>query len=82
MAKLDLHGYTVHEAWREYTQWIQGIWWQNEKSVIVVTGHGKIKEEFPEWCRVSPYVRTCELNLPNTGAYKLTLWKRNDKRKI
>ena len=44
--------------------------------MIVVTGHGKIKDELPRWCAVNAYVRDCELNLPNTGAYKLTLWKR------
>ncbi len=74
--KLDLHGYTVHEAWAEWKQYVEVAWWQGKKSVIVVTGHGKIKDELPRWCAVNAYVRDCELNLPNTGAYKLTLWKR------
>lgn len=74
--RLDLHGYTVHNAWKQWKDYVQTAWWSDAKTVIVVTGHGKIAEELPKWCSTSPYVRTCELNLPNTGAYKLTLWKR------
>lgn len=76
MAKIDLHGYTIHEAWTEWKNAVQSAWWQGEKKIIVVTGHGKIKEELPRWCLGSPYIRDCELNLPNTGAYKLTFFKR------
>lgn len=74
--RLDLHGYTVHNAWKEWKSAVEQAWWYDAKTIIVITGHGKIAQELPKWCTANPYVRTCELNSPNTGAYKLTLWKR------
>ena len=48
MTRLDLHGFTVYDAWKRFTRWIHEAQQdKNVKSVTVVTGQGKIHEELP-----------------------------------
>ena len=43
MTRLDLHGFTVYDAWKRFTRWIHEAQQdKNVKSVTVVTGQGKI----------------------------------------
>ena len=49
MYKLDLHGYYVQDAWREFVKFIHENKHQGLKYVTVITGQGKIKEEFELW---------------------------------
>ena len=44
---LDLHGYYVHEAWEEFKKFIDDS--KDMKYVTVITGKGKMQEEFQHW---------------------------------
>lgn len=72
---LDLHGYPVHDAWKEFKRHVSDCYHYKYKYTIVITGHGKIAQELPNWCVANPYIRHFEQMTPNTGAYKLTFWK-------
>ena len=74
--KLDLHGYTVMDAWRCFDQWI------NEKQknplikkVVIVTGDGVIKQEFERWCMDMSFVRQVELHRSG-GAFVVYFYKK------
>ena len=68
MATLDLHGYYVHDAWKEFKMFINEC--QHMKYVTVITGQGKIKEEFERWVEADTMLKSCEL-LPTGGAFKV-----------
>ena len=70
MAKLDLHGYYVQDAWREFVKFVHENKHQGLKYVTVVTGQGKIKEEFELWVEANDSLKHCEL-LPSNGAYRV-----------
>ena len=44
------------------------------KYVTVITGKGKMQEEFQHWVDTNPKLKSCEL-LPTGGAYKVYLNK-------
>ena len=75
MGILDLHGYYIHEAWEEFKKFIDDS--QNMKYVTVITGKGKMQEEFQHWVDTNPKLKSCEL-LPTGGAYKV--YYKKDKR--
>ena len=50
----------------------------NMKYITVITGKGKIQEEFEHWVEVNPMLKSCEL-LPTGGAYKVNYNKRRIK---
>jgi len=68
MPILDLHGYYVHEAWEEFKKFIDDS--KDMKYVTVITGKGKMQEEFQHWVDTNPKLKSCEL-LPTGGAYKV-----------
>ena len=70
MASLDLHGYYVQDAWREFVKFVHENKHQGLKSVTVITGQGKIKEEFELWVEANDSLKHCEL-LPSNGAYRV-----------
>ena len=47
--KLDLHGYKVHDAWKEFTRHISDCYYKDIKETEIITGHGKIAEEIIAW---------------------------------
>ena len=75
MGILDLHGYYIHDAWEEFKKFIDDS--QNMKYVTVITGKGKMQEEFQHWVDTNPKLKSCEL-LPTGGAYKV--YYKKDKR--
>lgn len=74
--KLDLHGYTVHDAWKKFNTFISHANSSGCKKVTVITGHGTISFEIMKWCENIPYIRTVNKALPNTGAYTITFFKK------
>ena len=47
--KLDLHGKTIHEAWRTFKDHTEICRLNGIRKFVVVTGYGKIYEELPKW---------------------------------
>lgn len=70
---LDLHGYTVHAAWKAFTEHVSDCYYANKKSTIVVTGHGQIGSEIIAWVHANKHTKSCSRMDPNTGAYKIML---------
>ena len=44
--KLDLHGHSVHAAWRIFNTRITDAYYAKQKTIVVVTGQGAIMQEF------------------------------------
>ena len=74
--KLDLHGYTIHQAWKEANQFITEAYYHGNKKVTIICGHGIIKQEIEEWFALHPKVRDFVL-LRNGGSYVLKIAKRH-----
>jgi DNA-nicking Smr family endonuclease len=72
---LDLHGFTIHAAWREFNRYVTDAYFAGVRSVVVVTGHGQIGDEIVAWSHNHERVRGCERMNPNTGAYRIHLVK-------
>lgn len=77
--KLDLHGYTVHDAWRRYRTVTRECYLDSRKSITVITGHGKMSSEFSRWVEADPYAISCTRLDPNTGAWQVKLRKNKNK---
>jgi DNA-nicking Smr family endonuclease len=75
MTRLDLHGHTVHDAWKIYRQATQSAYLDRKKSITVITGHGKMSSEFSRWVEADPYAVSCARMDPNTGAWQVKLRK-------
>ena len=58
MNELDLHGYKVHDAWKEFSQYIQQCYLDEIKTTTIITGHGKIAEEIIAWVYANQYCKT------------------------
>ena len=43
---LDLHGYTIHVAWKEFNSHITDCYHQKLKTTVVITGQGEIAKNF------------------------------------
>lgn len=74
--KLDLHGYTVHNAWHAFTEHLSDCYYKGVKETVIVTGHGQIGNEIIAWVHNNPHARYCERMDPNTGAYNVKLHKK------
>ena len=72
---IDLHGYTVHAAWKKFRSHTEQCYRENQKSTVVITGHGLMSSEFPGWCDADPYVSGHRRMSPNTGAWMVSIKK-------
>ncbi len=66
-AKLDLHGYTLQNAYNLFAEFIEYCHTEKLKNVLIITGKGTgtsgqtINYEFPHWCEsnmIEPYIRS------------------------
>ena len=73
MKTLDLHGLKVHDAWKTFIAFAYEKYQDKEKHIRVITGHGLIKKEFPDWCEACAHVRKWETEPYNTGSWKVKL---------
>lgn len=72
-SKLDLHGYTVNDAYYKTNDFIYENYIRNNKSIIVITGKsGQIHKEFKMWVSTNKYVKNIEI-LGKGGAYKILI---------
>ncbi|OUU18506.1 MAG: hypothetical protein CBC05_02145 [Crocinitomicaceae bacterium TMED45] len=79
MSRLDLHGFTVHDAWKRFSTWIQDVQQDDSvKSVTIVTGQGEIHKELPRWCGNMDFIRVIQPHFHN-GAYEIYFYKRRNK---
>lgn len=72
---LDLHGYTVHDAWKRFNEHVTNCYLDKRKTTVVVTGHGKIGNEIVTWAENHPRAVHCQRLDPNTGAYTIKITK-------
>lgn len=68
----DLHGMTVHTAWKYYRDVTQRCYQKNIKKITVITGHGIMSAEFQGWVSADPFASRCQRDNPNTGSW--TVW--------
>jgi len=73
MKTIDLHGKTVHDAWKVFIAFAYEKWLDKEKEIRVITGQGAIQKEFPSWCEASNHVRKWETEPYNRGSWKVRL---------
>ena len=73
--KIDLHGMTIHMAWNVFVSRATGAYYDNHKSIVVITGQGAIAKEFPQWAHQHSHVRSCTQMPNNPGSFKLVLKK-------
>ena len=68
---LDLHGMFVHDAYKRVESFLRESSTKKIKYVTIITGRsGQIRQEFPTWVSMSPYVkRTTVMN--GGGAFKI-----------
>lgn len=71
--RLDLHGYTIHDAWRIFNSRVTDAYYAKAKTIVVVTGQGAIMHEFTAWCAQHPHVKTWTNSPNNPGSFKLSL---------
>ena len=74
MNELDLHGKTVHEAWKLFTDHVTECFFNNTKSTVIITGHGKIAEEILAWVYASQHCKTARQGR-NTGSFIVDIKK-------
>ena len=57
MNVLDLHGYTLDDAYIETLEFLKDMHKDKVKKVKVITGKGAIAKEFPFWIERSSYIK-------------------------
>ena len=81
---LDLHGFTLDEAYNLFLRFLNHHMHEKTKKIIVITGKGKdgkglLKNEFPKWVENSQIkVKIVSITQPVSyggGAFELTLKK-------
>lgn len=73
--RIDLHGQTIHAAWRIFNTCITDAYYNKHSTIVVITGQGAIMHEFGAWCAQHPHVKTWTNSPQNPGSYKLSLKK-------
>jgi DNA-nicking Smr family endonuclease len=58
---IDLHGKSVHDGWQLFKNAVSDCYFKDCRSMIVVTGKGKMKEEFSVWCFNHSFIREHKL---------------------
>lgn len=76
--QLDLHGFTVHQAWKETNKFIIESYFLGHKNIVIICGHGLIKQEIEEWFKLHKKVQSFK-PLRNGGSYTIRLVKRTVK---
>jgi DNA-nicking Smr family endonuclease len=79
---IDLHGYSVHDAWKKYRSTTQECFFNETKRLTVVTGYGVMQKEFVTWVANDPYAESAKSLDPNKGAWRVTIRKQSTKKKV
>jgi DNA-nicking Smr family endonuclease len=67
---LDLHGYTIHDAWNHFNTRVSDVYFQKQKTLIVITGRGVMESELPRWVSLHRHAGLCEKLSPG----KFRIW--------
>ena len=73
---LDLHGYTIHNAWKVFNEHVEQCYYKGQKKTVVITGHGQIGNELIAWVHNNQFTEHCERLDPNKGAYTVKIKKK------
>ena len=73
---LDLHGYTLNDAFKKFGDTIDHFYHAGYKKLTIVTGHGEISKEIETWAENNQYIRNIERQDPNKGSYLILLKKK------
>ena len=71
---LDLHHYSIHDAWCVFNNYIDDAYYNGDKSVHVITGKGLILLEFRIWMELHPRISGGHLNA-DSGSWIIRLKK-------
>ena len=74
--KIDLHGYHIHEGWRQFQRQVNDAYFAGHKRCVVVTGQGAMMNEFKTWANNHPRIRECTQNPHNPGSFSIKLKKK------
>jgi DNA-nicking Smr family endonuclease len=77
---LDLHGYAIHNGWKKFIKTSQTLFESNQREFRVVTGKGKMRKEFPVWCKNCQYVESTRNENGNCGAWIVTIKTKHHKK--
>lgn len=76
---LDLHGYSIHQAFIKFKEFVEYHYYHKSKNITVITGkRGTIVKELPIWCQSLLCVRQCSKIVDSRneyGAFLITLKK-------
>jgi DNA-nicking Smr family endonuclease len=72
---IDLHGYTIHTAWKRYRDASRQCYFNETKRLTVVTGYGIMQNEFRTWVENDPYADNAKSLDPNKGAWHVSIKK-------
>lgn len=75
---IDLHGLTVQEGWRLFNQSVTSCFRRGDKSLLVITGNGRMSSEIITWCKLNTHVSECRRQQYGRGAWTIAI-KRNRK---
>ena len=73
---IDLHGFTIHQAWQVFTSRVDDAYYKGHKTCKIITGYGSIQQELPTWCHNHNKINSCNQMNPNRGAFIIKLNKR------
>ena len=76
--KVDLHGYHIHEGWRKFNQHMEQLYYNNIKRATVITGQGRMMQEFPTLADNCRYVKEYKQDLRNKGSWNITFIKKGN----
>jgi len=76
MRKLDLHGYKVHDAWKQFNEYVESSYDKGFKKLTIVIGHGKMSAEIDGWVTANPLTMSAHQGAPNTGEFTVKLKKK------
>lgn len=80
--RLDLHGYTVHDAWRQFKAHTEICELNGIRKFTVITGRGKIYDELPKWAEAIPSISEVLVPMRGPGSYQIVLKKKKIDPKI
>ena len=79
LARLDLHGKHIHEAWKCVDRFLQECYYSNNSRCEIICGQGVIRDEIGVWLHLNTNVREYRFNNRTKGSYNVILAKRKTK---
>ena len=64
---IDLHGIRIHEGWNIFKNAISDAYYQDRKSIKVITGKGQMLSEFESWCNSNQHIREINMKTNDYG---------------